>query len=449
MHRRAFLAAGMAVGTAGCLQFSETDTGTEGSTETESPPSETTAEPTATATEEPTETPAPTLDELACPADRSLSGAPTDDWGQPQSDAASTGYVAEETVGTSSACIVWRQENLGRASSAVVLSDSFVFTGGDGGDGLRASDRTTGEQAWTTKEQVPETYNVRNPLVVGETVYFTADVRGDGGHVFALDAETGREQWRMKPVTDAGNMGVLRADGRMLYGTSLIENEGDNAVAWAVDTTERTTRWQTALTGRRILSCSVGDGRVYFGGDNDATAGVQALDADTGEVLWRAIEAQVAGAPTPTADAVYATTNDTPDAPTLFALDPETGDTQWTYETLNGTDGSVVVADDTVTFSTPDGLFCLGTDGTGIWRYDGQGSRTSRGSPVRVGETVLVGSSRDDSGLLAVDATSGEPQWFVPTPAVPMTPAVVDGDIYAMYRTEDDWAHHLMALRTA
>lgn len=433
----------------GCLQLTKTGSETPASTDTESATSEATDSPTATGAEDSTDTPGPTLTELACPADRSLSGAATDDWGQPQSDAASTGHVPEESVGTSSACIAWRQENLGRASTAVVLSESYVITGGEGGEGLRASDRITGERAWTTKESLPDLLNVGNPLVVDGTVYITADVGAEGGHVFAFDAETGQVKWRVKPIDRAETIGTLRHDGRLLYGTSWGDDNDDETVAWAVDTAERTTRWETTLSGRGIRSCSVGGGRVYFGGDERVEAGVQALDANTGEVLWRAIGAQVAGAPTVTSETVYATTNDSPNAPTLFALDPENGDTQWTYETLNGTNGSVVLADDTVTFSTSDGLFCLRTDGTGIWQYDGQGSRSSRGSPVRVGDTVLVGSSRRDGGLLAIDATTGEPQWFVPTPDVPMTPAAVDGDVYAMYRTDDDWAHHLMALRTA
>lgn len=453
MKRRAFLTAtGVGVGLTGCLRLDDGGTDTAASTARESATraatESATASATSTETDEPTETSRETLEDLACPADRSLSGAPTDDWGQPQSDAASTGYVAEESVGTASACVAWRREDVAPVSGAVVLSDSYVFAGTEGRRGLRAFDRTTGEPAWTTESSLSDAINVWNPLVVDGTVYFTGEVGGDGGHVFAFDAETGAERWRAKPAAGVQNMGPVRYADGTLYGTSWLGDTDAESVVWALDASERTTRWERRLDGRGLTSCSVGNGRVYLGGDERVAAGVQALDASTGEVLWRAVDAQVAGAPTVTTDAVYATTNDTPDAPSLFALDPETGATRWTYETLNGTDGSVIAAGDTVTYRTSDGLFCLGTDGTGRWRYTGRGARSQRGSPVRVGETIVVGSTGNDSGLAAVDATTGDPQWSIPTRDVPTTPAVVDGDVYAMYRTSEDWTYHLLALRT-
>ncbi|MFC6954273.1 PQQ-binding-like beta-propeller repeat protein [Halorubellus litoreus] len=453
MKRRAMLtAAGLGVSLTGCLRLNDGGTDTAASTERESATrtatDPATASTTATETEESTETSRATLEDLACPADRSLSGAATDDWGQPQSDAASTGYVPEESVGTSAACVAWRQEDVAPVSTAVVLSDSHVFVGGEGREGLRALDRTTGEQAWTTDSSLSGVINVRNPLVVDGTVYFTAEIGAEGGRVFAFDAETGEERWRMEPAAGVGNMGPVRHEDGVLYGTSWIADTDAESVVWALDTAARTTRWKTRLDGRGLESCAVGNGRVYVAGDKRAAAGVQALDANTGEVLWRAVDAQVAGAPTVTGNAVYATTNDTRDAPSLFALDPETGGTRWTYETLNGTDCSVIATDDTVTYRTSDGLFCLGTDGAGRWRYTGRGARSQRGSPVRVGETIVVGSTGNDPGLVAVDANTGDPQWSIPTPEIPMTPAVVDGDVYVMYRTSEDWKYHLMALRT-
>ncbi|WP_254279442.1 PQQ-binding-like beta-propeller repeat protein [Haloarcula marina] len=453
MDRRAFLTAtGLAVSTGGCLRLAEPDSGNESSAASETATDRVTTSQTATAsdtsgqTETETEAERATLAELACSTDATLPVTATDAWGQPQSDAAATGYVPAESVGTDGACIAWRAENLGTVSSSIVLSDEFVFTGGANGEGLRASDRATGELGWTTRDTLPadELINVRNPLVVDGTVYVNAESIRTGAQVFALDAGTGEEQWRTKPAADADLLGALRYRDGTLYGSGWV---GEDAVAWAVDAADGSRRWQTTLSGGGSTSLSVGSERVYVAGDRQGDAGVRALDPETGELLWRAVDQEVRGAPTVGDGTVYATTPNDVGPKTLFALDPASGETKWSFETLNGTNGSAVVADGTVTFGTSDGeIYCLDAEGAPLWRYRGEDVRFSQAGPIRVGDTLIAGATQEQSGLYAIDAATGDTLWSVPTPDVAMTPAVVDSVVYAMYRTED-YSHHLMALR--
>jgi len=458
MQRRALLATvGVGLSGAGCLRLTDSDDGSADTSSTPDP-SETsgtdpqlTAETTsgaATETEAETGTERPSIADLACANQEPLAPSSTADWQQPHNGPRNTGSVPGETVGRSSACVAWRREEIGPVSSSVILSDEFVIAGGTGDEGLSAFERSTGATAWTTTETLPadELINVRDPIIVDETVFVGAQSMRTGGHVFALDLETGTERWRASVRDGTQTIGGLRYDGGMLYGTTYTDGTTD---AFAVDTDAETTAWQTELGSTGTPPVAVDGGIVYVAGDRQADHGLRALDAETGDFLWGAVDQEVRGAPTIGDSSVYVTTPNDVGPKTLIALDKETGETRWAFETLNGTNGSAVYAEETITFGTSDGeLYCLATDGTPEWRYESADARFSQSAPVRVGDTLIAGATLDGSGLYAFDATTGDRRWSLPVPDVDMTPAVSDGVIYSSYRTGERYTYNLMAVRT-
>ncbi|WP_424003361.1 PQQ-binding-like beta-propeller repeat protein [Haloarcula salina] len=329
----------------------------------------------------------------------------------------------------------------------MLLSDAFVIAGGAGDEGLSAFKRATGATAWTTTETLPadELINVRDPIIVDDTVFVGAQSLRTGSHVFALDLETGTERWRTSVGSGTPTIGGLRFEGGMLYGTAHT----DRTSVFAVDTDAETAVWQTELGSTGTPPVAVADGTVYVPGDRQEDHGLRALDAETGDLLWGAVDQEVRGAPTVGESSVYVTTPNDVGPKTLIALDKESGETRWTFETLNGTNGSAVYADGTVTFGTSDGeLYCLATDGTPEWRYENDGARFSQSAPVRIGETLIAGATLDSPGLYAFDATTGDLRWSLPVPSVSTTPAIADGIIYSLYRTGERYTYNLMAVRT-
>lgn len=117
----------------------------------------------------------------------------------------------------------------------------------------------------------------------------------------------------------------------------------------------------------------------------------------------------------------------------FYALDAETGEHQWTFETV-GT-GTAAVNSDTVYVGSLDNfLYALDTaTGTVQWELDtGSDLRTA---PAIVDGTVYVKQSGLGTDIIAVDAATGEERWSSNAAgfAGPHqgAPAVVDGTVYA------------------
>ncbi len=217
----------------------------------------------------------------------------------------------------------WSYATEGRIRSSPAIADGVVYVGSMDGR-LHAIDLATGALRWrfetegSTLDSRDWGFDRRSiqssPAVVGGTVYFGSR----DGHVYAVDARTGSERWRF-----------------------------DQKVSWC------------------ITSPAVRDGVVYAGTSDGHF--VQALDAASGEELWR----------TPTGGRVFASpavAGETvvvgDQAGTLFALDAATGSIRWRYEVGDAIQSSAVVAGDLIVVGGDDGyLYALrGTPGQGLRR---------------------------------------------------------------------------------
>ena len=174
----------------------------------------------------------------------------------------------------------------------------------------------------------------------------------------------------------------------------------------------------------------VGDGRVYANAE-----ALLAIDADAGDVVWRA---EVGGdrltRPAATADGVVFT-NRVDGVVTAFDVD---GERRWRYRTDTET-RSPTVAGDTVYVATTTqpgraGRLLALNRADGAVRWTVETPSPKRGTrPVVDGDTVYLGcSGREHGTLVALDRSDGAERWsFTDENSTVYEPAVTDGMVYA------------------
>lgn len=225
------------------------------------------------------------------------------------------------------------------------------------------------------------------------------------------------------------------ADGTVYAGT-------DEGHLYAVDATDGTEQW--AHEGDRDLlgPPAVAEGQVYVVA---AGASVRAHDAATGDQVWSARVGQgdddrldwVESAPTVVDGSVYVGGTDG----NLHAIDAETGDEQWRVRQRGNVPLTPAVADGTTFGGASDGptLVAAGVaDGPRRWETTivvPDRDVTLEASPTVLGDTVYTGVRADDpsvthtaSGRVAALATDdGSERWRVET-AAPAREIATDGE---------------------
>jgi outer membrane protein assembly factor BamB len=191
-----------------------------------------------------------------------------------------------------------------------------------------------------------------------------------------------------------------------------------------------------------VHSPVVSDGRVFVG-SSDGVGSVVALDAASGEQLWRTpLDIGTQTAPAVVDDTVVVVTRDG----RMYGLSVETGDTRWSYYELQVASDERIKYAPTVAGSTvyvvcpTDDISGAvhavdSSDGSQQWVY-----RTDRwypnGTPAVGEEMVYAGF---DDRLVALETTTGTERWHYDTAGVVSTPTIYDGTVYAgangnMYR---------------
>lgn len=243
---------------------------------------------------------------------------------------------------------------------------------------------------------------------------------------------------------------------------------------WGGDSTDepRLAPAWTFSADRSLTPPTVGGGRVYAGCRDKR---VYALDADSGDALWRyETGGPVDARPAVGRDRVFATSEDGD----LYALDPATGRREWAFDTyrnphtppvlgrqgayvgfwpvtLYGVDrdsGSRTFAheppDDFSTPAVADGTLYYDVGRSGVYAVDAAtGERRWRHpvdhhhteQPTVRGDTVFAGgaNARDNwlyATVLALDRRTGERRWEWETKGwYTASPLVADGRVYVAY----------------
>lgn len=220
----------------------------------------------------------------------------------------------------------WGLEGWDYIGSAPVVVDGTVFIGS--GDGhVYAIDSRDGAVRWRARTGG----RVRsNPAVANGRVFVGS---GDGS-VYALDAATGEPVWS-RPLDgatlDAAEWGFDRrtVQAGPTLGDGLVFVGSRDAAMYALAMTRGALRWKQRdsadstswVVGGPALTPG---GTLVFG--RSSSASVHALEARTGEEIWRReVGGRVFGSPVAGAGVAFVGDG----AGWLYALDLETGETRW------------------------------------------------------------------------------------------------------------------------
>jgi outer membrane protein assembly factor BamB/tRNA A-37 threonylcarbamoyl transferase component Bud32 len=145
------------------------------------------------------------------------------------------------------------------------------------------------------------------PAVTGGGVYL-ADYLGT---VYALDATTGKDRWRIATESRQSIEPVLVTGGNI--------HVGSGSALYTLDAVTGTPMWRFAAGGAVIGAPVVADGRVHFGSADHV---LYTLDASGGQLRWKlATGGEITGSPVAQGGVVYACSKDR----CVYALDAVKG----------------------------------------------------------------------------------------------------------------------------
>lgn len=290
----------------------------------------------------------------------------------------------------------------------------------------------TGDAVWSS------------PVIADGTVY----VGSYDGHLYALSAESGELLWRYR----TGD----RIDGTPAVANGAVFVGSFDRNIYALDAKTGEERWIYGTKGIVRSSPTVRDGTVYFGAHCRAeecgayydvqwpeVGYVYAIDAETGDLRWRYETGDgVVSSPAVDGETVYVGSSDN----ALYAIDAFTGETRWRYETDASIMSSPVYVDGRLYVGTVgSGVYAIDAeDGEARWKYDADKqlddgidlSAVITGTPTVCDGTVYVGSivPGDEvyGELHAISAADGTREWSESPfgQAIGSSPTVVNETIY-------------------
>ena len=330
--------------------------------------------------------------------------------------------------------IEWSFQTAGPVRASALVDSGLIYIGSGDGD-FYALDRQTGAERWRYRAGSP----IQSSAAAwGDLVYF-----GDRANTFyALERRSGRERWRVETGSDYpfewGSEGWdYFTSSPVIAGDLLVIGSGDGSV-YALDAATGNERWRLETGGRVRASPAVGGGVVFVG---SADGVLYAIDLETGDVEWRFetegasnISAEfgfdrktIQASPALTAGAVLFGSRDGK----FYAVDAASGELRWRYDhSTPWVVSSAAIWDDLAIVGTSDGLFVHAVNvetGGEAWRFE-TGDRVFS-SPALSGSAVYIGVH--DGRLLSLDAGTGEFRWTLHFGgAVMSSPVVSDGHIY-------------------
>ena len=247
-------------------------------------------------------------------------------------------------------------------SSPTIAGDVVVVGSGDGS--VYAFDAATGTVRWQfrTGGRVRST-----PAISGDVVYAASF----DGSVYAIDLGTGKQRWRFDTEGRSLESARFGYDRRSIQSSpSVVDGVvyvgSRDGHLYAIDATTGKERWKYAhdATSWSIASPAVRD-NVVFDASSDALF-VHALDRATGKEVWRT----KTNAPVWSSAALAAGSLFFGDGGgVVHALDPRTGTERWSFQTRGNLQSSPSVADGVVYVGSADGaVYALRTGGAPLQR---------------------------------------------------------------------------------
>ncbi|TXS39357.1 serine/threonine-protein kinase [Streptomyces sp. OR43] len=211
----------------------------------------------------------------------------TERWSYPVGDAASCGGVPVRVT---------------------PAADGYVYV--SAGTRVLAVDIASGHVRWHFESPAvflsPPAF-APGPAVTGGGVYL-ADYLGT---VYALDASTGKDRWRIATESRQSIEPVLVVAGNV--------HVGSGSALYTLDAVTGTPKWRFAAGGEVVGAPVVADGRVHFGSADHV---LYTLDAAGGQLRWKlATGGEITGSPVAQGGVVYACSKDR----CVYALDAQKG----------------------------------------------------------------------------------------------------------------------------
>ena len=275
-----------------------------------------------------------------------------------------------------------------------------------------------------------------SPVIGDGTLY----VGSYDNHLYALSTETGEEVWRYR----TGD----RIDGTPAVVDDTVYFGSFDRNIYALDAETGDERWTQSTGGIVRSSPTVVDGTVFIGthcrssecaifyDESFPKIGyLYALDAESGDVIWRYETGdEVLSTPAVDSTTVYVGSSDR----NVHAVDRSTGERVWKYETGGAIYGSPVLAGGTVYVgSNGDNVYALDAEtGDLAWEFNPQATILT-GSPGIRGDTLYIGGgvTTDDriyTIFYGVSTDGGRERWSAQLPGelIAGSPAIADGTVY-------------------
>lgn len=366
-------------------------------------------------------------------ADTSVS----DPWPMARHDPAGTATTAE-TGPKDDVEVAWSHDRAEwfRGTGEPILHGGTLYAAGAG---LLALDPETGTRRFAEAgPYYSSPARARTSIYTTETLAVsgdagTAGLNSDGGIQLPVVGTVGTERWRVPSAAPAGFFPPTATDrvAPVAFRGTVVTATPDRESVAALDADDGEVYWRASPTedgaSVSLNRPAVRDGVVY------ATAWpsrVSAYDLATGNRRWhRELDEQMLLAPVATPAGLVVLARES-----LRLLDPSDGSRRWRYDHGgNVTESTPAVADDLVVAPNEDGeLHAVDlASGERAWRARFEGP----GAPV-VGDGVVY-AVRSQYELVALDAATGERRFTYEPEQVPLSPPVVaDGRLYATNRRQ-------------
>jgi outer membrane protein assembly factor BamB len=328
---------------------------------------------------------------------------------------------------------IWRFPTADRIISSPAVSDGIVFVGSLDGS-VYAVNAADGSERWHFATGFPV---VSSPAVVDGMVY----IGNAAGFMYALAADNGSLIWEVSLVSPSSfaplvTLGIVSSpvvvNGTVYVGANIGSMyEGNEGSLFALDAGTGAERWRMTPGDDILSSPAVVDDVVYVG---SASGILYTLDAELGTIRWSKF---IAGGELISAPAIAGTKIYIGTPFELTSHDLATGQQYWRFSTSFGFLASPAVVDDVVYAGSLNGrLYAITTwDGTERWNFVTGDVDTMndyarfRSSPTVVDGVVYVGSG--SGSLYAVNADDGAGLWeFAIGAPISSSPSVVDGVVY-------------------
>jgi len=250
-----------------------------------------------------------------------------------------------------------------------------------------------------------------SPTVAGDAVI----IGSCAGTLYALDRATGDPIWFYDANGD-GSAVQFHGEPLLLGERVVVATDGDpTAHLYSFDIASGDLQWKVPFKSGVATTPLLVDDRVVV---VSAQGEVAAVDAQTGNVLWRVMPAgaleSIPYIPSPAHAANRILVADNKNQ--IFALDAKDGSTVWRKTLSARPNTSLAVIGDSVVVGTEDRYLHWIAIDSGDSRQRVQLPGIPHGTPILAARLLFVLTTAGTGNLLALDAQSGEIRWKQETP---------------------------------